>query len=166
MFQQHVELLLLPQISHETSSASHDTLDNLSFYIHSNHKCGMHMKMPSVVFDLFNYVAFMVSTLVCFFFFLHVFTLCFVIPQFVQCLLVFLVLFCVFAGAACLVLYGIKSAILAFVVVTPSSHNIVTSLCYCSVDHFILAITILRYDCKPALDTIVRKLSMVGTCKP
>jgi hypothetical protein len=50
MFQQHVELLLLPQISHETSSTFQQILNNLSFYVHSNHKCGMHMKMSSVVF--------------------------------------------------------------------------------------------------------------------
>jgi hypothetical protein len=39
------------------------------------------------------------------------------------------------------------------------SHNIAASLCCCSVDHFISIITIMRYDCKPILNTIVRKLS-------
>ncbi len=46
----------------------------------------------------------------------------------------------------------------------PSSHNIVTSLCYSSVECFIFAIIILRYDCKPTLNTIVKKLFMGGTC--
>jgi hypothetical protein len=50
--QQQVEPLLLPQISHETSVACQQTLNNLSFYVHSNHTCGMHMEMFSVVFDL------------------------------------------------------------------------------------------------------------------
>jgi hypothetical protein len=151
--------MLLPQISHETSFAFQHILDNLSFYVHSNHKCGMHMKMSYVVFDLLNCVAFMVSIAICYLFFLHVSTLCFIISQFVQCLLIFLILLCVFAGATCLVLYGIESAPLAFVVVMFFSHNIVASLCYCSVDHFFLVVTILKYDYKPGLN-------IVGTYKP
>jgi hypothetical protein len=46
------------------------------------------------------------------------------------------------------------------------SHNIVASLCCCNVDRFILAIAILRYKYKLALNTIVIKLFVVGTCKP
>jgi len=38
---------------------------------------------------------------------------------------IFLILLCVFGGVACLVLCGTKSAFLAYVVVIPSSHNIV-----------------------------------------
>jgi len=71
-----------------------------------------------------------------------------------------------FFSIAYLILCGTDSAFLASVVVIPSSHNIATSLCYCSVDHFILAIKIVRYDCKPVLNTIVKKFLMVGTCKP
>ncbi len=93
-------------------------------------------------------------------------TLWFVIPQFVQCLLVFLVLLCVFVGTTCLILYGIDSALLVSIVVIPSSHNIAASICCCSVDHFILVVAILKYDCKLALNIIVKKLSVVGTCKP
>jgi hypothetical protein len=69
-------------------------------------------------------------------------------------LLVFLVLLNVFGGAAYLVLYGIESALLASTIVIPS-HNIATSLRYCNIDYFILEITILRYDCKLAPNTIV-----------
>ncbi len=83
-----------------------------------------------------------------------------------QRLLVFPELLCVFASTACLILYGIDSALFAFVVVIPSSHNIVASLCCCNVDHFILAIAILRYDCKPTLNIVIITLSMVGICKP
>jgi hypothetical protein len=64
------------------------------------------------------------------------------------------------------VTYGIDNLLLASIVIIPSSHNIVASLCCCSIDHFILAIAILKYDYKPALNTIIRKLSMVGICKP
>jgi hypothetical protein len=71
---------------------------------------------------------------------------------------VFLVILCVFAGATYLVLCGIHGALLASTVIIPSSHNIIVSLCCCNVDHFILAVTILKYDCKPTLNTIVRKM--------
>jgi hypothetical protein len=71
----------------------------------------------------------------------------------------------VFNGVTCLVLYGIDNALLAFAIVMPSLHNIATSLC-CSVDRFILVVVILRYDCKPILNIIIKKLSMVGICKP
>jgi hypothetical protein len=84
----------------------------------------------------------------------------------VQCLLVFLVSFCVFASTTCLILYGTNSVILASVVVIPFSHNIIASLCYCNVDSFIFAIAIPRYDYKPTLNTIVRKLFVVNTYKP
>jgi len=84
----------------------------------------------------------------------------------VQYLSVFPVLFYVFGGVAYLILCGIESALLASVVVMFSSHNIVASLCYYSVDLFILEIIIMKYDCKPTLDIVVKKLSMVGVCKP
>jgi hypothetical protein len=64
-----------------------------------------------------------------------------------------------------LVLCGNESALLAFVVIMISSHNITTSLCCHSVDRFIPIIAILKYDCKPALNTIIRKQSMVSTHK-
>jgi hypothetical protein len=99
-------------------------------------------------------------------FFLHVSTLWFIIPQFVQCLLVFLVLLYVFTSVVFLVLCGVDNVFLAFVVVIPSSHKIVTSLWCCIVDCFILVVAILKYDCKPILNTIVIKLSIIGTCKP
>ncbi len=83
-----------------------------------------------------------------------------------QCLLVFLILLCVFDGATCLVLYGTYSAFLAFAIIILSSHNIVASLCCCNVDCFIPAVVILKYDCKPTLNIIDKKLSMVGICKP
>ncbi len=63
-------------------------------------------------------------------------------------------------------LYGTKSALFAFIVVMPSSHNIATSLCCCGVNLFILVVVILRYDYKPALNMVVKKLFVVGTCKP
>jgi hypothetical protein len=107
----------------------------------------------------------MVATVVCFFLFMHVSTLWFVIPQFAQYLLVFPILFYVFASATYLVLCGTKNVLLAFVVFMPSSHNIITSLCCCSVECFILGIIILRYDYKPALNIVVRKLFVVSTCK-
>jgi hypothetical protein len=109
---------------------------------------------------------FMVTTVVYFFFFLRVSTLWFVIPQFVQCLSIFHVLFSVFIYVAYSIIYGTKDAFLVSIVVMFSSHNIVTSLCYCSVDFFILSIVILRHNFKHVLNTIVRKLFMVGICKP
>jgi hypothetical protein len=72
-------------------------------------------------------------------------------------LLIFPTLLCVFVGVACLVLYGIKKALLASIIIIPSSHNIDAS-CYCSVDHFIPTVAIMKYDYKPTLNTIVRKL--------
>jgi hypothetical protein len=45
------------------------------------------------------------------------------------------------------------------------SHNIATSLCCYSVEHFIVVVAIMRYDCKPALNMVV-KIFVVGTCKP
>ncbi len=86
-----------------------------------------------------GYVAFVVTTVVYFFFFLHVFTLWFIISQFVQYLLVFLVLFYVFVNATCLIFCDTDSALFASVVAMLSSHNIVAFLCY-SVDHFILRV--------------------------
>jgi hypothetical protein len=107
-----------------------------------------------------------VATMIYFFFFLLVCTLWFIIPQFVQCLLVFLILFCVFAHVACLVLCGIESAFLAFVLIMPFPHNIATSLCCYNDYHFILVVIIMKYNCKPILNIIVKKLFVVGTCKP
>jgi len=82
-----------------------------------------------------------------------------------QFLLVFPVLLCVFVGATCLVLYGNNNALLASTIIIPSSHNIATSLCCCSLDRFIHEIIVLKYDYKPTLNTIIRKLYVVGTCK-
>jgi hypothetical protein len=59
-----------------------------------------------------------------------------------------------------------KRAILASVIIMPSSHDIVASLYCCNVDYFIPPIVILKYDYKPTLNTIIKKLFMVGTCKP
>jgi len=115
---------------------------------------------------LLGCAASLVATMVYYFFFLHVFTLWFFIPQFVWCLSIFHVLLCVFVGTTCLIFYGTNSALLYFAIVIPSSHNIVTSLCCCNVDHFILAITILRHDYKPIVNIVVRKLFVVGTYKP
>jgi hypothetical protein len=75
-------------------------------------------------------------------------------------------LYCVFVSVVYLVLCGIENALLTFAVIMPSSHNIFVSLCCCSVDHFIPMVTILRYDCKHALNTIIKTLSVVGTYKP
>jgi hypothetical protein len=97
---------------------------------------------------------------------LHVSTLWFIIPQFVQCLSIFLILLNVFIDVTYLVLYGTKSALLVSIVVMISSHNIVAPLYYFRIDFFILAIAILRHNCKLTLNTIVRKLSMVGMYKP
>jgi len=71
-----------------------------------------------------------------------------------------------FLGTTYLIFCGIDSAILAYAIVIFSSHNIIASLCCCNVDCFIPVVVILKYDCKLVLNTIVRKLSMVSTCKP
>jgi len=84
----------------------------------------------------------------------------------VQCLSIFPILLGVFVNIACVILCGTNITFLAFVVIIPSSHNITAFLCYCNVDHFIPVITILMYDYKPALNTLVKKSSVVGTCKP
>ncbi len=60
-----------------------------------------------------------------------------------QYLLVFPILLCVFCGVACLVLCGTKSALFVSI-----------------------AVIILRYDYKLALNTVANKLFVVGTCKP
>ncbi len=72
----------------------------------------------------------------------------------------------VFGGATCFVFCGIDSAFLALAIAIPSSHNITASSCSWSVNCFIPVVAILKYDCKLILNTIVRKLSMVGTCRP
>jgi len=82
----------------------------------------------------------------------------------VQYLLVFLALLYVSGGIVCLVLCGTKNPLLALIVIIPSSHNIVASLCY--VNHSIPTTTISRYDYKLALNIVFKKLSMVGTCEP
>jgi hypothetical protein len=56
-----------------------------------------------------------------------------------------------------LIFYGIESAFLAFEGIMFSSHNIAASLCCCSVDRFILAVAIARYDYNPVLNTIIKK---------
>jgi len=83
----------------------------------------------------------------------------------VQCLLVFLVLLCVFDGIACLIFCGTYNTLFASTIVIPFSHNIAASLCCCNVDHFIPIVVILKYDCKHALNIVVRKLYVIGTCK-
>jgi hypothetical protein len=88
------------------------------------------------------------------------------IPQFVQYLLIFPVLLYVFGSDAYLVLYGIENVLLVSTIVIPSSHNITPSLCCYSVDRFILTIKIPRYDYKPTLNKVVKKLFVVSTCKP
>jgi hypothetical protein len=107
-----------------------------------------------------------IATIVGYSFFLHVSTLWLVIPQFVQYLLIFFALLYVFNGVAYFVFYGIDNAPLALAIIIPSSHNIVASSCYWNVNNFILVVTILKYDCKLALNTTIKKLFVVGTCKP
>ncbi len=128
----------------------------LSFYVHSNHRCGMHMKMFFMLFDL-AVLPLLLPPWVCSFLFLHVSTLWFIIPQFVQYFFIFPILLCVFVDATCLVFYGIESALLASIIVMFSSHNIVASLCCCNVDCFIPIVAILKYDYILALNIIVRK---------
>ncbi len=84
----------------------------ISFYVHSNHRCGMHYEDVFYGF-LFGCVAFVVTIMVYSFFFLHVSTLWFCIPQYVQYLSIFPILLYVFVSVACLVFYGIESAFLA-----------------------------------------------------
>jgi len=115
---------------------------------------------------LLGCVTSVVATMVYSFFFLHVSTFWFVIPQFVQCLSIFPVLLYVFTSATYFVFCGTQSALLASVVIMSSSHNIVASLCYCIVNYFILAIVIMRYDYKLALNIVVKKLFVIGTYKP
>jgi hypothetical protein len=63
-------------------------------------------------------------------------------------------------------MFSTKSALLDSIVVMPSSHNIATSLCCYSVEIFIPIVIIIRYDYKFILDIVVKKLSVVSTCKP
>jgi hypothetical protein len=137
-------------------------LDNLSFYVHSNHRCGMHIKMSFVVFESVVQRLWLPP--------------CSIVSSFYMSphcdssshnlCNVCLVLLYVFVGATCLVLCGTESALLASIVVMLSSHNIVAFLCYCSVDCFILEVTILRYDCKSTLNIVIIKLFVVNTYKP
>jgi hypothetical protein len=46
------------------------------------------------------------------------------------------------------------------------SHNIPTSLCCCNVDLFITSIIILKYNCKPIIHIVVKKLFVVSTYNP
>ncbi len=71
----------------------------------------------------------------------------------------------VFVSITCLILCGTNNTLLASVIVVPSSHNIVASLC-CNVDRFIPTIAILKYDYELALNIVVQKLYMVGNFKP
>jgi len=64
-----------------------------------------------------------------------------------------------------LVSYGIENAFLASAIIMPFPHNIVTSLCCCNVERFILAIAILKYDYILALNIIGKKMYVVGICK-
>jgi hypothetical protein len=93
----------------------------------------------------------MATTLVYSFFFLHVSTLWLFIPQFVQYLLVFLILLCGFGDVTRLVLCGTKNVLFVSIIIIPSSHNNIASLCCCSLDRFIPKIAILKYDYKFAL---------------
>ncbi len=79
---------------------------------------------------------------------------------------IFLVLLYVFGGATGLIFCGTESAHLTLTIVIPFSDNIVASLCCCNVDYFIHVVAILKYYCKLALNIVVKKLSVVGTCKP
>ncbi len=139
-------------------------MDNLSFYVHSNHRYGTHMRSilwfltwlcylcgchcGMVILFACLHIRGRHPTICAMFISLHYITLCFY-----QCYLF---------GT----LVGIDNALLVSIVVMPSSHNIIASLCYCTIDRFILVVAILRYDYRPTLNTIVRKLSMVGTCRP
>jgi len=76
------------------------------------------------------------------------------------------VLLCVSASTAYLIVYGSNNALFASAVVILSSHNIAASLCCCNVECFILVVKILKHDYKLALNTIVKKLSLVSICKP
>jgi hypothetical protein len=111
-------------------------------------------------------VAFMVATMGCFFFFLHVFKFMIRHPIIYVMFVNLPYIILIFIGVTYFVLCGIKSALLVSTIVMPSSHNIVVSLCCCSVNCFVFVFTILKYDCKPALNLIVKNLSVVGTCKP
>jgi len=84
----------------------------------------------------------------------------------VQYLLIFPTLLCVFGGVAYIIFYGTKHAFLASVIIILFSYNIAASLCYYNVDCFMHVIVILRYDCKLALNIVVKKLSMVGIYNP
>jgi hypothetical protein len=89
--------------------------------------------------------------------FMHISTLWLLIPQFVQYLLVFHVLLCVFGGATYITLCGTEIVLLISAIVIPYSHNIVTSLCCCSVDRFIPIVAIMKCDYKPTLNIVVKK---------
>ncbi len=79
-----------------------------------------------------------------------------------QNLSVFPKLFYVFGGVTYFVLCGTYNALLTSAIIILFSHNIIASLCCWSVDYFTFIIAIMRYDCKPILNTIVRKLYVVG----
>jgi hypothetical protein len=83
----------------------------------------------------------------------------------VHCLLIFPVLLCVFIVVACLMLYGIESALLAFIAVM-SFHTTLSPPYVVVMLTVSIAIAILRYEYKLALNTIVIKLFVVGTCEP
>ncbi len=61
-----------------------------------------------------------------------------------QYLLVFPILFYGFGGVVRLVLCGTKNVLFVSIIIIPSSHNNIASLCCCSLDRFILKIAILK----------------------
>ncbi len=69
-------------------------------------------------------------------------------------------------GIIYLVIYGIDNALLVSTIVILSSHNIDDSICCYNVDSFIPTIVILKYDCKLALNIVVKNLSIVGIRYP
>ncbi len=71
-----------------------------------------------------------------------------------------------FANVVSLVLCGTESALLVYVIIMPSSHNIATFLCCCNIDLLITKVTMMRYDCKHVLHIIVKTLSTVGAYNP
>jgi hypothetical protein len=137
----------------------------MSFYVHSNHRCDMHMKMSFVVFysivlPLWLPLWCPLSSFACFHIVISHSTICSILVNFPYIILCFW-WWCLFNT-----LWYTKSAFFAFAVVMHFSHHIDAFLCYYSVDLFIRAVAIMRYDCKLALNTIAKKLSMVGICKP
>jgi hypothetical protein len=124
----------------------------------------MHMKMSSMVFNSVVLPLWLSlwSPLFSFYMSPHV------IIYSTNCAIL-VILLCItlyFGGATYLVLCGIENVFLPFAIIIISSHNIIASLCYCNVNCCIPMVTILRYDYKFALNIIIKKLFVVGICKP